>query len=281
MSKIEMQKSMAAILYIMTELYNQRLGLNTSVAIKYFDQGAIDQIINEVNEISGLNYYNLSTDEDRLKYESLVGSYMTKILNQFKDKDRVSDEVALLKKSINIDVNQIEFKDIHISHSAIECLKDIRISLNGINSWLENPEFVILFRTEHNKDYLCTKVVQNEGIKKVLLYHINKEPFGLEVKSIFLLSYNRFNNMVNNPIRLFLFMVNEYGIDIIINNTTKKFHIEIESPDGNCEFRSPKKNTKIIGYTIGKTISPNKHVFHFAYGINLTSYVSDYKSKKI
>lgn len=281
MNEIDIRKSMVAILYIMTELYNQRLGLNNSIAAKDVDPTVKAEIIREINALSGLNYNNLITDEDKMKYEISISNYMTQLLNRFKDRSRINDEIELLKKSVSVDTKELKFHNIKLSESVIDCLKDIKISLIGINSWLEKPDFVMLFKTDHNRDFLCTKAIKIEGVKKVLLFHVNIESLSFEVKSLFVLNFQKFNDMLNNPIRLFLFMVNEYGIDITINNITKKFHIATESNDGKCEFHMPEKNPKIIGYTISKRISPTKGVFHLAYGINLNMYVKDYRNRHI
>lgn len=277
---IDKQKQLTAILYILTELYNFRVGLkNDNIAVNV-DIDIKNEVIKEINSKFGLDFHNVKSLEDRLKYEEFVNKYLTLVLNSNKNPN-IDDEINLLKKTVSINPKEIRFKKPKIDKPVLDFLKIVKISTVGINSWFENPDYIKLLKTDEKLDYICTKKVKINGVSKILLYHISDDLFNTEINSLFILNFIKFDDMLNNPIRLFLYVLNEYGVDIKINNTTKKFHLSIDSPANQIEFLNLPKTHIVSGYFLGKQNPKDNYKYTFAYAINIKEYTEDYINGRI
>lgn len=302
MEIISREHSLMAILFLMTELNNRRFGTNDKNEIAQENVPEKERIINYVKKEKGLDFYNLDK-RDLGNYEIILSDLITEVVNKT-GSPSLDDEVDLLEHIVEIHPEEFNFSEFQITKEDKSIIKSQGITLPGINNWLEDPDYVHLYNQD-DEHYLCTKKIKLNGDYKILFYHglrkkfdVNKDK--IELKCIMTFNFNEFLDMYSNPVRLFLFIIDNYGIRFPVNDQLKSFYLKIELTETAKEFQEriqkfmidaiksyPMKSNKgnnpiIYGFFINRDIFDNtKGYLSFSYILDYCKYLNDLKNKMI
>ncbi|KAA6346149.1 hypothetical protein EZS27_006319 [termite gut metagenome] len=275
------------ILYLMSEYSNKRQGIKeiTNVDI-YPSTSVVDAITNHILGKYQFNLNNISSPEEYLKAETYLGEYLSDIIRGDLSAS-IEDENLLLTESIEVTKDYFipaEIKEIqqHIKN----IFSEIKITLSGINSFFLHPDYIRYFKIEQNENLLCTKVIPYKNTKKILFYHmyiyrILSDITGYDVSIALVVDYDKFKDMLSSPVRLFLFILDNYGIDIDLNGETKKLFFRTKKSPDNTHINVTVQSKQY--YTCFQQFKDdnNETYLSFLYGINVATYIDDFKRNEI
>lgn len=286
---ITIDSKLTAILFLMNEMSRIKNKLEAYIPARVEDKSNVRLIVDEIKNMYSLNFNEIKTEEEADAYDIALGKYLSKVLN---DSQPIynDDEVKLIEKAVNVDPSN--FKDIDIKlerdNHFHEVLKGVNISSNGIYSWLKNPEYVQVFESNYNKNYLCTKTVRKtSGVKLIMLYHMNRDPNDIkeryEIPTLLFVPFSDFEDMLNNPVRLFLYLLDKYGIEITTEDGRKThFLIEVNANEINWNVSKGTSYFYINGNREYDNVKKEMdNTFIFCYGINIDKYLYEFKNNMI
>jgi hypothetical protein len=101
--------------------------------------------------------------------------------------------------------------------------------------------------------------------------------------TLMLLDYDDFQDMLNSPVRLFLFLLDRYGLDITIEGQTKKlFYLKKYDRKIEWEWISKPKAGHLSWQAIETTENGERESsVNFLYGMDDEAYLKDYKNLDI
>ncbi len=278
-----------AILFLMNEMSRIKNRLEVSTPVRVEDKSDVTLIIQEIKKQYNLNFDEVRTEDEAYAYDIALGKYLSKVLSESQPIYN-DDEVKLIEKAFNADPSNFKDIDIKLEHDNHfhEVLKSINISSNGIYSWFKKPEYVHVFESSDSKNFLCTKTVRRtNGVKLIMFYHMHKDTKDIEEKynisTVMFVPFAVFEDMLNNPVRLFLYLLDKYGIEITTEGG-KKTHFLIEVNANQINWNV--SNGTSYFYINGKREYDNvrkemDNIFIFCYGINIDEYLKDYKNNTI
>lgn len=266
---------MLGILYLMTILSNKRKGIIEEI-IPFEDKETLDHIISGVDVLARIKYSDLSKEEEYLIYEEALGKYLRIITKE--DSLSTDDEQVLIKNSVDVGNEEFHNAELTIDPHVKELLKKIGITVSGLNDWFKKPEYVRKFEIDKNINYLCTKRITYRGKIRILFYHLSIRNTLFDNRSaihtVLLLDPNTYERIYNNPIRVFLSILNNYGLPINVKDVTKRFFLSITGNQNlittiSCQLT---KNSYL-------SMEGNGLVFVFIYAIDTGKYLRNYKYK--
>lgn len=276
------QKQLYTIIYLMNILSNRRLGLSEDVSLIHYYPEEIEKIKNVILEKCDVDFDNIKDEIKIIEIEYFLKDYLIKLTKPYLNSD-LEEEMMLLNNSIEIYKEQIDFKhlDIKIEIPAKLTLKKLGLTLSGIKSYIKNPDFIRLFEINSDKCIFCTKKIVINNKKKLLFYHvlfhqINGIIYSASLWAMVLLDYDKFEDMANSPVRIFLYLIDQYGFPIDYKNISKKLYFNYNEliSEKSVEIDNKIDNGYIVCHGTKKTTS-------FLYGFNLKEYLSDYKRNMI
>lgn len=288
MENIEKNKYKAAVSYLLQLVSSKRLGV-------YFKNDEIPErtetVINMVKEKSGLELSKLNK-EDYVKYELILTEVLSEILSNPLQKN-IEDELFLINKSVNVDL-PIPQCNIIIDEALKKRLKKLGLTISGINSYFLNPDYVSLIELKNVEYLIETKKIKIGMSKdfKILISLVqavrsygNIESY--KIADAYLLHFDKMESLYSSPVRLFLHLLNKYGVFMEFNGIKKKFFINIEEknmPDSIIfKILTPGKGRtlKIEGNPIIQGMKQVGIWIPFAYLYDMELYMKDYFSHNI
>jgi len=276
-------------------LYQYSQNKRLHVAHNKFVNDSIGQIAIYINQVIktryGVDIFNDSSKEHIQKYEDMLTKTISEYTTRMISRRDVTDETEILKKSVIIDNGALENKEISVSLSLQDHIESFPLNSNELIDLCKKPTILSSFNG-YSKDSRENYILISTAVLKECPYHVvihlsnesgkNNE---LSISTVFLLTSNNLNKYIENPVMAFLSQLDIYGLDININEKTKKlFGKEIvELPkefDGKLNFVNILNVSKMDKYTLSlslKLISNKCIEMEFVYGINYTKYLLDLK----
>jgi hypothetical protein len=278
-----------AILFLMNEINRLKNNIEeASLPIATEDENVIKTVISEIEIKYDLAFDCVQSKNDALEYEQALSNYVSYILNEESENIYNEDEIHLMKKSKSINNTSLKEYDFNFSDHITDVLSGVKISSTGISDWLKNPDFIELFESNEVENYLCTKRVKLfNRAEYIIFYHATKKDKSqqkeLDLHSLFFIHYKNYSDMLSNPIRLFLFLLDNYGLEIECEGKVSRFVIEANSEQLKMNLPA---NTLSYGQMQGKHIfnydkKEMSNLIIFSYGIDLNKYLSDFNNNMI
>ena len=277
------EQYMFAILYLMTKFANQRQGIQEDTDLTVQCSSALEDVVLFVNRNYGFDLSSVNTQEECLKAESILGEYLSYIMEEDVPSS-IEDENMLLKESIELKKEDLTSAKIKLNDHVKDLLSNLKISKSAIASWFLTPDYIRYFNIDNNENIIATKVISNGNSRKILLYHMRAiryfstiEEYDVLMALIF--DYKMFEDMLSSPIRLYLFALDRFGIDIDLNGTIKRLFFKTKRIlETSIKVES---KSKMLFTNWQNTDSKQGRYLSFLYGIDLASYLKAFKNREI
>ncbi|GAA4434798.1 hypothetical protein GCM10023188_26180 [Pontibacter saemangeumensis] len=208
-----------------------------------FSNSVIDNIAlqfnQEIKKKEGLDIIELEDNEMIIKYEDIVDDLLTKFTYKNIIKDE-TDEGQLLKSSYEIPSDYLKDKRVGVAAYLKENIKPWSVSM---------PNLVAFCKTAHaasasnwGEDYpqeiFLTSEAILKGRKRMIFAHVGKANpemrqrtnIDWEIRSICFFSSPAYSSLIDSPTMIFLKILRDYGLDIKINDITKRFIYKLSLP---------------------------------------------------
>ena len=276
------------VLYLMNKISNMRQGIKEDNQVAKIDSDILEQITAKIKETHSLDISCLKNKDEMLLAEELLGKLVSSIINN-KLTTSIADETQLVKDSMDLNPNELSTTTFSIADGLKSYLKSMGISnADYIKPWFNKLDYCRYFKILDSENILATKRISLNGISKILFTHIiihvddKREIVQDEVTNIAIVNYTRFEDMFTSPVRLFLYLLDEYGLDINYNGKIKKLFYKEEVTDENATISwSSKSRLLSAGIQNIKDKKNNKNYMIFAYGFDYEKILKDYKLKVI
>lgn len=294
---IDNQTLFSIILVLMTELSDKRHGVvNDNTLVEYDDKDK-DYVIGLIKKKYNLDYYEVlkSTDSIQLlEYETILGQFFTEYLEQFKS-DSEDEEIRILGSAKEIHPNSLPEMEIEKNEAIDRTFKLIKETSvhKYLNTYLKQPDYVSLIDVG-NKTYITTKKITNSNGIDAILFSVLREHKKYIKTTLFPLLVCMFNYRISelrydSPVRMLLYLLNKYGIDVEIGNCKKHLFFgdefkDIPSGEVYSLIESQLKSLSIKKKGHVAMISSaemNDKDDNFIFTFCLTDYANDYNLRKI
>jgi len=272
-------------LYIITILNNRIQGLDNNYnlpEISATDENLISTIL-LVNQSTNLDFYKIKSHSEIIEYQTKAREILNNTILT-NNESTIVDEVYLIKNSNYSDIKILSNEELILSSFVKDTLKRINIPTRDIENWLKSPDYVRVFENTYSKNFLCTKKVKlMTGVEKIIFYHITKYMNQFDVNSLFIYNFRIFPDLLNNPIRFFLDILDNYGNDIITDKGKSRFILQENSKSLQLPNNMPKKKglicTQFTGYNgLNTKLNIRENTIYFVYSIDTSNYILDYKN---
>ena len=275
-----------------SRLYQYSQNKRYHVSSNEFIKDNIGNIAIYINELiktkHGLDIFSAKSIENIHKYETMLNNIVSKYTTRRISRRDVSDEAEIIRNSKLVDVNSLKNKTIFISESLKTFLPSFPFKPDELISQCKKPINLVLFQgfsIDSRENYLLTSSIKiGDGASTYyVLIHLSNETGkenSLSILSVFVFSQGSDAEHIENPARLFLECLDEYGLDIEINGKVKKVYgkekILLSEPfDGNLNFlqvRNTDQNSKYLVSFAIKITKDQSIDMEFVYGVNYTKY---------
>lgn len=276
------------VLYLMNKISNMRQGINEDNQVAKIYPDILEQITAEIKETHSLDISCLKNKDEMLQAEDYLGKLITSIMNN-ELTSSIADETQLVKDSVDLNPDELSTTTFSIADGLQNYLKSMGISkAEYIKQWFNKLDYCRYFKILNSENILATKRISLGGIQKILFAHIiihvddKREKIQFEVTNIAIVNYIKFKDMLTSPVRLFLYLLDEYGIDINYNGKIKKLFYKEEVTDEKSTISlSSKSKLLSAGIQNIKDKENNKNYLIFVYGFDYEKILEDYKLKVI
>ena len=276
------------VLYLMNKISNMRQGINEDNQVAKIYPDILEQITAEIKETHSLDISCLKDKDEMLQAEELLGKLISSIMNN-ELTPSIADETQLVKDSMDLNPDELSTTTFSIADGLKSYLKSMGISnTDYIKPWFYKLDYCRYFKILDSENILATKRISLNGVSKILFAHIiihvddKREIVQYEVTNLAIVNYIRFEDMFTSPVRLFLYLLDEYGLDMNYNGKVKKLFYKEEVTDENATISWSSKS-KLLSAGIQKIRDKesNKNYLIFAYGFDYEKILEDYKLKVI
>ena len=265
-----------------------RQGINEDNQVAKIYPDILEQITAEIKETHSLDISCLKNKDEMLQAEDYLGKLITSIMNN-ELTSSIADETQLVKDSVDLNPDELSTTTFSIADGLQNYLKSMGISkAEYIKQWFNKLDYCRYFKILNSENILATKRISLGGIQKILFAHIiihvddKREKIQFEVTNIAIVNYIKFKDMLTSPVRLFLYLLDEYGIDINYNGKIKKLFYKEEVTDEKSTISlSSKSKLLSAGIQNIKDKENNKNYLIFVYGFDYEKILEDYKLKVI
>lgn len=276
------------VLYLMNKISNMRQGINEDNQVAKIYPDILEQITDEIKKTHSLDISCLKDKDEMLQAEELLGKMVSSIINN-ELTPSIADETQLVKDSVDLNPDELSTTTFSIADGLKNYLKSIGISnADYIKPWFNKLDYCRYFKILDSENILATKRISLNGVSKILFAHIiihvddKRKIVQYEVTNIAIVNYIRFEDMFTSPVRLFLYLLDEYGLDINYNGKVKKLFYKEEVTDENATISwSSKSKLLSAGIQNIKDTKNNKNYLIFVYGFDYENILKDYKLKAI
>lgn len=265
-----------------------RQGINEDNQVAKINPEILEKITAEIKDTYSLDISCLKNKDEMLQAEELLGKLITSIMNN-ELTSSIADEAQLVKDSEDLNPSELSTTTFSIADGLQNYLKNISISnVEYIKPWFNKLDYCRYFKILDSENILATKKISLNGIQKILFAHIiihiddKRKHVQYEVTNMVIVNYTKFKDMLTSPVRLFLYLLDEYGLDINYNEKVKKlFYKEEVTNEQSTISWSSKSKLLSAGIQKIKDKENNKNYLIFAYGFDYEKILRDYKLKVI
>ena len=274
--------------YLLEYLSSAKCGLSSNCDIEKKSQrsdlsGLVDRIVSDLNSNYYIDFYKISSKTEIDKYEQVLNNELIKYTTETLNYDGIKDETELLKHSKIIDNNFFENKEIDFGPSFREkkFFQALGIMKNKLRNFCKKPSCIQMINNDGLEFYKITKAFTQKNQDRLLLVDIFKDKGGYYISSALVFRKNKFHYHIDNPVRMFLLFLHNYGLDIKIGESIRKYLFRIELPINSHQESKPeiiKTKSKYFVIAMNTRIHENKYQYANVYGIDLTRYMIDFKN---
>ena len=165
-------------------------------------------------------------------------------------------------------------------------LKQVPLSSERLLNIVKQPIFIAQYDASgnYNLHYMLNSFIKIKGNSFNIIMHLrneNKKPKRLSIMNFFIISNSLSEKYENNPVRLFLACLDNYGLNLNINGKIKKIFafekiVGSEESLESFNFLSLAENKPPDSYAIlTHAVYENKNTMlaNFTYGVNRTKYM--------
>lgn len=291
---------------------NQRFHLIKNEFLKdNIGQKALE-INSNIKSTEGIDLFEAKTTDDLLIYEKILNQYLSTTIHKIKNITNIGDEIELFKASAIYPIGKMNSYNYKMSNTIKQFIKQINITIPEFISLCKRPDYVTY--VDDSQSFFITSHLKIGNKQKIVLAHLsnsstidtntkvlgysdrtrifrtgaypksdsNKNEF--DIRIFFILSKEKFGNLFNNPIQLFIKCLDLYGANIEINHVVKKFfrnsvlppHIEL-TPDFYKIIGDSESSRTVSAVSLSDIA--NKIIY--LYSIYIQRHLLDYKNGKI
>lgn len=273
------------VLYLMTKFSNKRQGIQekaNDITVQY--PLILNDIISSIYCKYHFDLNSVTTNDDCLKAESILSNYLSSIVKDDLSSS-IEDESMLLRESIELKKEELIPAKVILNNELKELFSKLKISKSAIESWFLTPDYIRYFKVQKNENILATRIIPYKSTKKVLFYHMNVQRnfssiYEYKICTTLVFDYELFKDMISSPVRLYLFILDRYGINMNLNGEVKKLFFKVKQPSQSSIKVNSKSNNL---YTCWQTFNTpqGENYLSFVYSIDLESYLLDFKKREI
>lgn len=274
------------VLYLMTKISNMRQGI-LSENMPVVHPEILNQISSEIKVKYNVDISSLKNKEEMLNAERILGDFLNQLVSTNVTAS-AEDELMLFNDSIELDKGELKNAHFHKAKELLGFVKSMGMTNPQlIDSWLRNLDYIRYFKVLDSENILATKKINISGVDKILFTHIivhraiYTSEIQYEVANIIIVSYEKFKDMLGSPIRLFLYLLDEYGIKVNYNGKEKKLYYKEEAIGNTSISLSFNSKQMFAGVQNIKDKDNGKEYFIFVYGFDYELFLKDYRSYKI
>lgn len=299
--KRELNIVLKAVLSLKMELADLRYGI-----IKHeetdADANCRDQIIAIIKEQHNKDFYQVMASENveaMLEYENLLSNYLNELLRQYTNPESIDDNLKILDISHDISTLDIfKGKSIEIGGNVESAFRKIKESRNHIKGYINEPDYLSIIDPDFlskgitpMSDFILTKKVQDRNGTESIFFamlsidrkHIVER---IDVDLALLLNYKMNEVRFNSPIKMFLYLLNRYGIELEIDGIQKKIFFKEDIAKEKISniintfinnLKQKKRQHNVYFRWSGKEREEEK-VLDFAFGFDYEKYVKEYNN---
>lgn len=239
-----------------------------------------NEIADRFKKELGFGLSDISSDDEILRYERRIDNEYSKVTGDRIIKHPIEDEIELIKNSKNIEKDYLKKCKITIGENEKTSIKKLGLKSETLKRvvWSARQITLIPSPDENNlrgeNIFLVSSIIFKEKKYNVFVHlqHGAKKENELSLATFLLLDYDKTYDY--NPIRCFLKILEDYGIDLVIGNKKRRFFKEEkvinQSITGDMNLVSADGLPPKAIYYITFGFKPMK--FHaqlnFVYGIN-------------
>jgi hypothetical protein len=258
-----------------------------------FQIGASDSVraINEhIFKLCQVDIFKQNTVDEILLYEKTLSEYLSTYISNSLQNHDVDDELKLIRSATSI--KNLEVHEIKFSPFVEDTLKTTELTVPDLKSIIHNPSSIV--NIEHPRTdgiYILSSKISTRKGARIVLCVIDEIVINYSKKSLIsyciVLHYDRFKDLLYNPIQLFLKSLDFYGKTLSYNGVVKKFFFEIELIENSQEglakmtqqLMGEKKRDFMLNYSLYST-GVDAYIY-MVYGFDKVKYLNDYKIARI
>lgn len=248
------------------------------------------RVNSEIIAKHNLDVFKLESTEQLTEYSEMLG----RLLSEYTYRSIVSrdydDEIKLLRRSYLIDPVKLRELNMDISEFIRDFFDKLPVKAIDIIKWIHSKSVCVAFVPDKELIgiYFVTFRATIDSVERIIIVNLDhQDRVGnkfddrkVRIVSIFIVRHSSYQELIQYPIRLFLRLLDIYGLDIEINQITKRFHKEAHVP---MSIYSPSlnfmmvKNPKASDVYTTFSLMLTKFGAHlqFVYGINKSKYLDD------
>ncbi len=241
------------------------------------------EINNKISHSIGLDIFTDINTEDLNNYLAFLNNLIIEYTGKYISKRDLGAEISTLRETEMVDLKIINERSIYISAPLAPFLPDFRFTQRELLRIAHNPSYLAYIKgysVDSRETYISTAIRD----EKVFLMQLSDEEGKrqkLGITAVFTFKKNSIP-AIDNPTRLFLSCLDNYGIDIEINGRVKRIFdrevVHLSSPfkDYGQIMKVPlTKGEKTQFQAYIKLSSDRRTVeLEFVYGVNWTKYLS-------
>lgn len=242
--------------------------------------GLIAKEINkDIQKTIHTNIFETVSELDIVKYENelntLFFQYTTDNIIQTNE---LEDEVSLLKSYEKVESDYFAKNNLIIKKNYdLRPIKKLPVSKQTILKAAYKPDYLHLIKgSDNNDNYFANSKIGN----KLLVFHLAPDPKlrnSIIISTVLVFSISRYKDIMSNPTRTFLNVIDDYGITI--SNTTRRFfqYIKVYNKNmkGDLNFIKTQTPNKAFDIQVGFQKTTYGGECSFAYGIDTSLYESE------
>jgi hypothetical protein len=237
------------------------------------------EINNEIYSKIKIDIFKSQLFESIILYERELNFLFTKYSSEniIEDKE-LEDELYLLKSFIVVENTYFQDNNFDINTKFKKDIKQkFAVTMPTIFAAAKKPDYLHrIVDVEFGDNFFATAVEKNV----ILIYHlaVNRENKKMiDIQTILTFNISKYKN---NPTRLFLNVLDDYGIDLTIDNETRRFFKYVKILNKNVQGELNLIHAPEIGkdsFSIQTNLMRTEYgaIVKYAYGINHTIYLEE------
>jgi len=239
------------------------------------------QINKEIDNTHRINIFQIEEIDQIREYETYLDEHLANYLYKFgKYNLNFDDEIELIEKSELISTRDLSTFKINIVRNFTDYLSSKNLPF--LDSTILKSSACAVYRGNDDiHHYLITSKSKDIGNVKLILLHAfnekQRDPDGLWINFVFGLEDGTYGNLIHDPTRIFLQVIDKHAVEFDYGNYTKKFILNypLKSQPINLNFLTDTVNSNVteLIFSIDVYRSYFASAYNFIYAIDKREYL--------